>query len=222
MINALPVMHGHGHHALELVGVFSFLGFGLMTGLHCVGMCGPLSSIMVGVDRAKAWPRLAAYHGFRVFSYALLGFALNALPLEFHGKAPFPFMFWVVVALLAAFALGVRIPAPPFVGKAQAWVLSKVKTPHLMLRSIVLGFFSPLLPCGILYAVFAASLAAPNAWTGALWMAVFALGTVPLLLAAQLGIRVLGNNVFPRARMWVLRLSAVGTLFFFVYMKLLR
>ncbi len=222
LINLVLNMHGHGHHAPELFGVLSFLGFGLLTGLHCIGMCGPLSSIMVGVDKAKAWPRLAAYHGFRVLSYALIGFSLNALPINFNGKAPFPILFWVVVALLAAYVLGVRIPSPPFVMRAQSWLLAKVKTPRLMLRSVILGFFSPLLPCGILYAVFAASLAAPSAWHGALWMGVFAMGTVPLLLGAQLGIRMLGNNVFPKARAVILKLSAAGTLFFFIYMKLLR
>jgi sulfite exporter TauE/SafE len=49
-----------------------------------------------------------------------------------------------------------------------------------------MGALTPLLPCGLLYGVFAAALASGSFMGGALVLGAFALGGLPALLGAQL------------------------------------
>jgi len=52
-------------------------------------------------------------------------------------------------------------------------------------RATALGFFTPLLPCVPLYLVVAAAALAGSAANGAILLAAFGLGTVPLILLLQ-------------------------------------
>lgn len=69
---------------------------GLVTSLHCVGMCGPLACSWA-VARSNSFVRdTAIYHAARLFAYALVGAlagALGTLPVEWlnhRGVAVFP------------------------------------------------------------------------------------------------------------------------------------
>lgn len=78
----------------------------------------------------------------------------------------------------------------------------------------MMGALTPLLPCGLLYGLYASALAAGSAARGAQLMGLFALGAIPALVAAQLQARWLSRLTAESE--WVLRrglpLVAAGVL----------
>lgn len=165
---------------------------GLTGSLHCFLMCGPLACAAGGAaPRART---IGAYHLARILSYTLTGALLGGLGegagglLSVHLAPVAPWL--LALALLAgAFELGKRLP--PIPGLAQIVRragLSAQKLPDSA-RAFVLGGLTPLLPCGLLYGLFAAAAATGSPATGALLLGAFALGAIPALLAAQLHLR---------------------------------
>jgi sulfite exporter TauE/SafE len=47
-------MHHHHHH-LELFGAYAFFIFGLLGSLHCLGMCGPLSTLFLNPNKKRVF-----------------------------------------------------------------------------------------------------------------------------------------------------------------------
>ncbi|MEZ6095466.1 MAG: sulfite exporter TauE/SafE family protein [Pirellulaceae bacterium] len=189
-----------------LGGVFIASLFG---SLHCVGMCGPFALIASGGDsthgRSTTLPTLAYSFG-RLITYTLVGIIFGSLGLavnQITGSQSGAFIHFQqsatlvagilmitvgVVALLRYF--GVRIPLPKFSGPLsralQAGFKRTVRLPPIH-RAFVIGLLTTLMPCGWLYtfALTAAGSASPL-WGGAV-MAVFWLGTVPIMAALMLG-----------------------------------
>jgi sulfite exporter TauE/SafE len=169
---------------------------GLVTSVHCAGMCGPLT--------CAALPRpSAAYHAGRLVSYGAIGAACGALgqrPLDWLSHSPLTVLPWFLVAVLLAMALGIkpRLPRPWFVQKFYArWRLLAGNRP-LWQRGAVIGLMTPLLPCGPLYLMFGACLLAGSALKGLEFAMAFALGTVPLLWLAHGSWRLLSLKVGPQ------------------------
>jgi hypothetical protein len=95
---------------------------------------------------------------------------------------------WGVASLLAA--LGVRVPAldiPPALATRIARAVRAVQDRPPAVRALAIGTLSAALPCGWLYAFVATSAAAGSAAGGALVMAAFWAGTVPMMAAVGLG-----------------------------------
>ena len=149
---------------------------GLATSLHCAVMCGPLACAL----RVKP----AEYHGARLCSYSLAGALAGlggATMLELFHQKTAPILPWVLVAILLILGLGLekKLPQP----RAIASLLRRVR----LNRS--LGWLTPLLPCGPLWLMLGAA-AMTGSWQGgALLMAAFVTGTIPLpwLLQSQAG-----------------------------------
>src|SRR5262249_22530689 len=99
---------------------------------------------------------------------------------------------WMLVAALLAsvFDLGKRIAPVPglanVVRTASRWSASLPP----WARASVIGGVTPLLPCGLLYGVFAAAFTCASFGGGALLLGAFALGGAPALLGTQLAVRV--------------------------------
>lgn len=74
---------------------------------------------------------------------------------------------------------------------------------------IVLGFFTILLPCGLLYAALMLSASQPTVWQAATGMGAFFLGTLPALIAAQLSSAGIKATISPR---WVQAFWALSLL----------
>ncbi len=167
--------------------------------LHCAGMCGAfvLLAITGGDPKAKGALSLhAGYHGGRLVTYMTLGAiaGLIGAGLDIGGSfvgfqrtaavaAGGAMIIFGVVALLRL--KGVRIPKAPvprrwtrFVEKAHAFAMRQ----RPMTRALLIGLLTTLLPCGWLYmfVIVAASTASPL--EGPVVMAVFWLGTVPVLV----------------------------------------
>lgn len=165
---------------------------GLVTSLHCAGMCGPLACALMPVrgDRADAQTVSTTYHLTRVTSYALLGGiagGLGGLPLNFVSDSTLRWAPWVLVFffLAMAFRWDRFLPKPVFLGRFSFRLNRWMQGRSRVQAAAALGFATPLLPCGPLYFVIALALMSGSALRGVEFMLAFGLGTVPLLWLAQ-------------------------------------
>lgn len=198
----------------DLAQIFAF-GL-LMSAGHCLGMCGPLVCIAsVPKEGRGAAASLALYHGGRVASYALLGALLGlagglmpagADTIVWQGTLSLlaaTGIVWVALGLFGLFPLAKSGAG----AKLSGWLVRTVGgigAGHGGWRRFALGAANGLLPCGPVYTVAVAAFAAGGATRGALAMGVYGLGTLPLLAALALGLRL----VAPQLRLRFYRAGA--------------
>lgn len=165
---------------------------GLVTSLHCAGMCGPLACSLMPVkgDRSDPQAVSTAYHLSRLTSYALLGALAGGLgraPLTWISQSALRWLPWVMVLFFVALAFrwDRHLPKLAALGRVtfrlQGWLRGRSRTQ----AAAALGFATPLLPCGPLYFLVALALLSGSAVHGVEVMLAFGLGTVPLLWLAQ-------------------------------------
>jgi uncharacterized protein len=165
---------------------------GLVTSLHCAGMCGPLACMLAPAkdDRADPFTVATVYHGARLTGYTLLGAlagGLGRLPFDLAGGSAVSVLPWVLVAffLVVGFRLEKRLPRLAVLTRLQ-WKLQNALRGRSRLRvAAVMGAATPILPCGPLYFLIAISAFAGSAVRGAEFMLAFGLGTAPLLWLVQ-------------------------------------
>jgi sulfite exporter TauE/SafE len=196
----------------------------LVGSTHCAGMCGGFVAFYAGSDHtargfAKSFPHMA-YHGGRGLTYMLLGAIAGGVggALDLAGNlagvqrvaavlAGGVMVIWGAIAL--ARALGVKLPLAPVpqaILKTYGAVMLKLRGKPPTLRAGLLGLASALLPCGWLYAFVVTAAGTGNAGYGALAMAVFWLGTVPLLVGLGVGVQQLAGPL----RVHLPKLSALA------------
>jgi uncharacterized protein len=165
---------------------------GLVTSLHCAGMCGPLTCMMAPARGDKVDPHTVAtvYHGARLAGYTLLGMlagGLGRLPFDWAGASAVRVLPWVLVAffVIVGFRLEKKLPRLAVLTRWQ-WRLQNALRGRSRLRvAAVMGAATPLLPCGPLYFLIALAAFTGSAVRGAEFMLAFGLGTVPLLWLVQ-------------------------------------
>jgi sulfite exporter TauE/SafE len=186
----------------ELTGPAAALAAGLITSLHCAGMCGPLAcSACARSNGGGGFSAALGYHFARLVSYAMIGLAGGLIGRRLadalSGGAT-RWITWLFVLFFLAVVVGLdkklRVPLPR---GGMAWLAAASSRCGPRARAGVLGFFTPLLPCAPLYLVVVAAALSGSAWSGAAIMASFALGTVPLLLLLQSHVLLLGGRWSP-------------------------
>jgi hypothetical protein len=175
-----------------LAGALGAFTVGVTGSLHCLLMCGPLAcASLPGLPGSERRRAVLAYQGGRVGAYMIVGGLLGALgsgvarALELSVRPALP---WVMAAALVASALEVGKRLRPLPGVSHlVGAISRVSAKFSPVgRSGAMGAVTPLLPCGLLYGLFAAALASGSFLGGALVLGAFALGGLPALLGAQL------------------------------------
>ncbi len=180
---------------MELAGITgpgtAFLA-GLVTSLHCVGMCGPLACAVMPApsERTSAQTVSTAYHLARLAGYGALGAlagGVGRVPLAFISGSTLRYLPWLLVLFFIAVAVRFdqRLPRLPFLGRVYGWLLVRLRGRSRLRAAATLGFATPLLPCGPLYFLLALALMSGSALRGAETLLAFGLGTVPLLWFAQ-------------------------------------
>lgn len=159
---------------------------GVLTSIHCVGMCGGimLSQSLTNESTSKfqAIKPAILYNIGRVISYTILGGIIGALgsilSLSIKTQAAlqlFAGLFMIIMGFnMAGFSLfrKLQIKLP----WSFCSVKNKPKTPFMV------GILNGLMPCGPLQTMQLYALGTGSAFKGALSMFIFALGTVPLML----------------------------------------
>jgi hypothetical protein len=165
---------------------------GLVTSLHCAGMCGPLScTLMPGRgDRTDASTVSTAYHGARLFGYGLLGALAGGIgraPLLWLSQSAVRWLPWVLVIFFVglAFRWDRHLPKIAALGRLTWWIQGRMRGRSRVQAAAALGLATPLLPCGPLYFIVALAVLSGSWLRGIEVMLAFGLGTVPLLWLAQ-------------------------------------
>lgn len=189
----------------------SVLGASVVGSPHCAGMCGGIAGCCSGVGCSSTKAAVAtgsAYHATRLVSYATVGAIAGAFgsALE-EGGAMVGIQRIAAIAagvtvaligtsmLLSAAGIGTRTwKLPGIVQRAISAIHRAASTMAPLKRSILLGLATPLLPCGWLWAFAAVAAGTASAAEGAVVMAMFWLGTVPILVAVGSSISVLGGS----------------------------
>lgn len=192
---------------------------GLVTSVHCVGMCGPLScswAVSASPSSVIFFRDTGLYHTGRLLAYGLVGAlagAVGVLPLGFFQKGAGLVLPWLMVLAFALVGLGLdqRLPKPGFLARPLRRLQAAAFRLKSGPRSGLLGLATPLLPCGPLYLIFALALANGSALKGAGFTMAFGLGTLPLLWLAQTGLHRLGGTLTPAALGRLQRGLALGT-----------
>lgn len=199
--------------------LYSALIFGLLGSFHCVGMCGPIA-FLLPVDRKSPVKRvfqMLSYHLGRILMYALLGLvfgvvgkSLNLFGLQQQLSVGIGVLMIIFVVLPTKVVGRYNFSKPIYkaVGKVKnaMGAALKKKTPGTF---FTIGYLNGLLPCGLVYMAIFGALATGGAWEGSLYMAVFGLGTVPLMTTAIY----LGNFLTGKVRQRVLKAIPVFVVF---------
>ena len=92
-------------------------------------------------------------------------------------------MIAAVVLTASSFKLGIANPFYSLVGKVKNRLGASLKdrSPDTFLT---IGFLNGFLPCGLVYMAVLGAIATTSLWEGVLYMALFGLGTVPLMTTA--------------------------------------
>ena len=192
----------------ELAGITgpgtAFLA-GLVTSLHCAGMCGPLACALMPAARDDSDPQVVAstYHLTRLAAYSVLGAlagGVGQLPLALLGEGTLRYLPWLLVVFFVAlaFRLDQRLPRLPLLGRAYAALLARLRGGSRVRAAAALGLVTPLLPCGPLYFLLSLALLSGSALHGAETLLAFGLGTVPLLWLAQANFHWVRARLGPR------------------------
>lgn len=178
---------------------------GLVTSLHCAGMCGPLACMLTPGpgDRSDPTTVNATYHASRIFGYALLGAVaggLGGLPARVFDLPLVRYLPWVLVAyfVFVALRLGRHLPRLALLGRVQLALRRRLEGRSRVQVAAVMGAATPLLPCGPLYFLIALAGFSGSAPAGFEFMLAFGLGTVPLLWLAQAQFGWLRRKLSPR------------------------
>ncbi|MEM7199007.1 MAG: sulfite exporter TauE/SafE family protein [Planctomycetota bacterium] len=192
--------------------VLDSLIFGAANSLHCAGMCGPLAACSTGGGAA------AMYHTARVASYATAGAVAGGIGASLGATAVAVPSAWIALLLattMLALAIGgtgrlANVPGLTSLYRhAGRW--SARRSPST--RAAALGLITPLLPCGLVWAVLASAGVAGSPAAGAGVGLGFAAGSLPLLAITQLHVGVIRRWLSPggRARLqrWALLAAAM-------------
>ena len=188
----------------------SALVLGLLGSFHCIGMCGPIA-FMLPVDRKNSFRKAGqvfVYHFGRILSYSLLGLLFGWIG---KGLYLFGMQQWLSVAIGILMIVVVLLPKKIWnrinASKPISKLLFKVKSSlgsALKKKTsdtfLTIGFLNGFLPCGLVYMAVFGAIAMGTAAEGSLYMALFGLGTIPLMTAAVYLGSVITNTVKQRIR----------------------
>ena len=159
---------------------------GVLTSIHCVGMCGGimLSQSISRESKNKFEAMLPAllYNAGRVVSYTLLGGIIGAVgsvfSLSITAKSTMQIIAGAFMIMMGFNMAGFKL-----------FRKFKIKLPHAMCKvknksgsPFIVGFLNGLMPCGPLQTMQIFALGTGSALKGSLAMFAFSIGTVPLML----------------------------------------
>ncbi len=191
---------------------------GLFGSVHCVGMCGPIALAVGSQGKKDLLLRALLYNLGRIGTYALLGLIIGLI-----GRGLFiaGFQKYLVIALglalllIALLSINVenRLLSLPVVEKFYFTLksrLGRTLQSRSPLAPLSIGFLNGFLPCGLVYLAIAGAVSTAGILEGAAYMALFGLGTWPVMLTSVF----FGNMLSLRLRNFLRKLYPAFLVFF--------
>lgn len=176
----------------------ALFGLGLMTSIHCIGMCGGINLSVTLTSKGQAWRASAAYNLGRMIGYTTIGAILGAIGGAFS-LSPMAKGMIAIAASLLMFLMALKqlellkgLRLPKLLPPAVISRLSAVSKPGRM--PLLVGIANSLMPCGPLQAMQLYALSTGSWWLGATGMLIFSMGTVPMMFSFGLSAAALGHR----------------------------
>lgn len=178
---------------------------GLVGSSHCVGMCGGFV-LTIGAGAAGFRDNLlrqVSYTVGRLFTYGTLGAVAGFVGWRLARAVPSSVNISSALAVLAGLVLVYQglasagvLRKKGVVGSAGGCPASRLFGGYLRgpgrTSAFLAGMFTGLLPCGLLYGMLTLAASTHELVSGALTMAIFGIGTAPILLLTGCGGSLLG------------------------------
>jgi len=195
--------------------LYSAFILGLISSFHCIGMCGPIA-VMLPLGQSRPLKKLfqiATYHIGRITAYATFGLIFGMIGKGLHlagmqqSLSIFAGITMIVVIIFPRLFAGAEFSKPIFniVSKVKAALGNQFKNGTFK-SLFLIGLLNGFLPCGMVYAALFGAISMGSAMQGILYMALFGLGTVPLMtsivyfrLAVSLSFRNKIQKIIPYA-----------------------
>jgi uncharacterized protein len=179
---------------------------GLLGSFHCVGMCAPIA-LALPLTHQTRWNLLKSrilYNLGRIFTYSLLGAIIGLLGrgLVLTGSQQWLSIVigsLILVLMFMPHSISQKLNVLPTLARFTQKI--KKQFTHLFRQKtdfsyFLIGLFNGFLPCGLVYLAMAGALATGSWADGVLYMALFGLGTFPMMLAVAIA----GNFIKPTFR----------------------
>jgi len=211
IMNRLPVIESSMGYGLIFI-------IGLMTSVHCIGMCGginltvSLSAVKLNGKEDKAIKRARPailYNAGRVVSYTLVGALVGALGsvISITGSIQgiIVGIAGIFMVLMGINMLGLFPWVTKILPRLPKGISSKIINSGSGRGPFIVGLLNGFMPCGPLQSVQIYALGTGSAFAGALSMFLFSLGTVPLML----GFGSISSILPPKFHGRILKVSAL-------------
>ena len=173
--------------------LYTAIIFGLISSLHCIGMCGPIAMVLP-VDHknsSKKAFQILIYHMGRLTSYGVLGLAFGLLGRGFYmAGIQQQLSIAVGIGMIVLAVVPEKILANYNFSKPVYRLITRIKsslgaqfkrkTPDAF---FTIGLFNGLLPCGLVYAALFGAIAMQNVTLSIAYMILYGLGTIPMMSA---------------------------------------
>ncbi len=186
------------------------LTLGLIGSLHCIGRCGPIAVALPLKEHSWSTKVGGAllYNVGRSITYAVMGllFGLLGQGIQLAG-----FQQWASILLGVALIVSVLFPyffnqklnfSNLVSGYAGRLInnLRKLFSNRSFLSLFYIGLLNGLLPCGLVYVAIAGAINTNHVIAGAVFMALFGLGTIPMMLVVSLTGNAIGIGLRTKLR----------------------
>lgn len=195
---------------MDAAFIWGALAMGLVGNFHCLGMCGPIALAVPLGSRKFAGRVLGAllYNGGRILIYASLGALFGIIGKGFN---LFGYQQILSISLGVIIIAAVLIPRLARIGNRTTSVVGrftgKLKSrfaKQLQNKSygslFVIGLLNGLLPCGLVYLAMAGAVVVGNWYSGAAYMALFGVGTLPVMLSLPIISNWIGSGIRTKIR----------------------
>ena len=177
---------------------------GILTGFHCIGMCGGFVisyTTKNAINKQNSIKRHLEYNAGRLISYSIIGGILGGAG-SFFGINPNFSGAMLLIAGTLMFVMGMA-----FTTGYPIFEALRLKTPQIIARYLysqkhsnkpkgpfTVGLLNGFMPCGPLQAMQLYALSTGSIYQGMLVMAVYTVGTIPMMLGFGVFISKLSQN----------------------------
>lgn len=197
---------------------------GLLGSVHCVGMCGPIAVALpvLGETQFEVLAGRVLYNFGRVITYSLMGalFGLFGSRLILFGlQQDLSILLGsiILIYVLLPRKWKAKIFDTTFYKRIKTFLVSRFAI-LISRRSIsslfIIGLLNGLLPCGFVYVGIAGAASTADWLHGAAYMALFGLGTFPIMFAASILGKIINLNIRQRINKLIPVLTLILALLF--------
>lgn len=162
------------------VSLLMLFVIGLITSLHCIGMCGGIL-LAASISGHKSYKNPLMYNLGRITSYTVLGGLFGLLGSFFKINS---FAYFIIISIASILMLIMGLSMLGLIPFKLTLKLPKLK--YKPRSPYIIGLLNGFMPCGALQSMQLYAVSTGSFILGALSMFLFVLGTVPLMLVIGL------------------------------------